>query len=778
MTPLPPWERLKRARLFQIVVVYLGACWFVLQLVGTLQDLLDLPDWLGPVTIVLLGIGLVVVTATAWVQSLDSTTAAEEAGDRPTDWEVAPADAFARLRRGRLPHLTWGRAILGGAVALALTIGSAGAYVLIVGSGGLLGPAEVGAEVAPTAIAVLPFEARGQDAELWREGMVDMLSINLEGLGGIRTINSGTVISRWKARIGDEPTAELADALSVAGSLDARFAVRGSVVITGAQVRIVADVFDVDRPNEARVEGVRVEGQADEILALVDELTVELVQLFLGRSEGSLDRFGVIGTTSVVALEAFLRGEALYRESRFNQAIEAYQEAVAEDDEFALAYRGLVDAWGWQEPGGVAPEIVERMLVLADRLPPRERLLTQAGGAVSEGRSDLLDELRAFVARNPDDAEGWYELGEYMLHLPWYASDSATQGCEAHRRAVELMPNFTPYYQHHFGCLINHNDSALFAEALRGYALAGADPGSVEAWDATWDFYRGTAAEQAEAERLFDTELRNYDDTPINMSPGADDLLERIMVAHLYAPELVESLGLWGTFAAIGGQTIDAAGVESDAVAMATLVRETLVEPANPVPARLRRALEGDPSANEALVATVTAARAGDRATMEQAMGFLEAQPLEDRTIALGLYRGAATNAELQSIVDATFRLREGDAAGAVRVMRAVVSQPRYDAYSRLVLGDAEAATGNMPAAIESWSALMESWFRSHVRLRLGRALEALNDSSEALEHYRGFLTLTRNADADLAPVIQDVTEAVERLEFTPIGQEDAPPAN
>ncbi len=765
MAPLPPWERVKRARLFQIVVIYLGACWFVLQLVGTLRDLLDLPSWLGPVTLVLLGIGLVVVTATAWVQSLDSTTAAEEAGDRPTDWQVAPADALARLRSGRLPHLTWGRAILGGAAALSLAIGSAGTYVLVVGSSGLLGPTEVGAEGAPTAIAVLPFEARGLDAELWREGMVDLLSINLEGLGGIRTINSGTVISRWKARIGDEPTAELADALSVAGSLDARFAVRGSVVITGAQVRIVADVFDIDRPNDARVDGVRVEGPADDILALVDELTVELAQLFLGRTEGSLDRFDVVGTTSVVALEAFLRGEALYRESRFSEAIDAYQEAVAEDDEFALAYRGLVDAWGWYLPGGAGPEVVERMLALADRLPPRERLLTRAGGAVSEGRSDFLDDLRAYLSRNPDDAEGWYELSEYMLHLPWYAVDSATEGYEATRRAVELMPNFTPFYQHLFGYLINRNDSLLFTDVLREYALAGADPGSVEGWDATWDLYRGTATEQAEAERLLSNELRDYASTPSNINIASDDLVERGQVAHLFARELIESLGRWGVFAGMGGQTPDPAGSDLRAVALATLVRETLIEPAKPVPARLRRVLEGDPSPGETVAAAVTAARAGDRATVERAMGILEAQPLEDRTINLGLYLGAATNAELQSLVDALFRLREGDAAGAVGVMRAVVSQRRYDAYSRLVLGDAEAASGNMPAAIESWTSLMDSWFRTHVRLRLGRAHEAMGNSSEALGHYRGFLILTRNADADLAPVIQEVTEAIERLE-------------
>ena len=764
MTPLPLWERVKRARLFQIVAIYLGGCWFVLQLVGTLQDLLDLPDWLGPVTLVLLGIGLLVVTATAWVQSLDSTTAAEEAGERPTDWEVAPADALARLKSGRLPELTWGRAIVGGAFALSLAIGSAGAYVLIVGSSGLLGPTEVGAEGVPTAIAVLPFEARGQDAELWREGMVDMLSINLEGLGGIRTINSGTVISRWKSRIGDQPTAELADALSVAGSLDARFAVRGSVVITGAQVRIVADVFDIDRPGDARVDGVRVEGGADDILALVDELTVELAHLFLGRDEGGLDRFDVVGTRSVVALEAFLRGEALYRESRFTEAIDAYEEAVASDDEFALAYRGLADAWGWYQPGSVGPEVLQRMLALSDRLPPRERLLTRAGGAVSEGRSDFLDELRAYVSRNPDDAEASYELSEYMLHLPWYAVDPATHGFEASRRAVELMPNFTPYYQHLLGYLINRNDRLVFEEVLEQYALAGADPGSVQGWDVTWDLYRGTVAEQAEAERLLSSELREYASTPSNLNLAADDLVERGKVAHAFARELVESLGIWGVFAGMGGQRPDPAGSDPSSVALATLVRETLVEPAPPVPARLQRALEGDPSSGETVVAALTGARVGDRATVERALEILESQPLEDRTITLGFYLGAATNAELQALVDASFRLREGDAEEAVRIMRAVVSEPRYDAHSRLILGDAEAASGNLAAAIESWESLIESWYRTHVRLRLGRAHEALGNSSEALEHYRGFLSLTSNADPDVAPLIEEVTEAIERL--------------
>lgn len=46
------------------------------QIAETLAGALALPDWVQPVAIILLMIGLVITVATAWVQSLPSTTAA------------------------------------------------------------------------------------------------------------------------------------------------------------------------------------------------------------------------------------------------------------------------------------------------------------------------------------------------------------------------------------------------------------------------------------------------------------------------------------------------------------------------------------------------------------------------------------------------------------------------------------------------------------------------------------------------------------------------------
>jgi hypothetical protein len=99
---------------------------------------------------------------------------------------------------------------VGGVVALALLFGGAGAYVLLTGSPGFMGPSEVGAGEASAGIAVLPFEVAGEGLEVWREGMVDVLSNNLDGLGGNRTIDSRTVLARWRERVPGEALPDLA----------------------------------------------------------------------------------------------------------------------------------------------------------------------------------------------------------------------------------------------------------------------------------------------------------------------------------------------------------------------------------------------------------------------------------------------------------------------------------------------------------------------------------------------------------------------------------------
>jgi tetratricopeptide (TPR) repeat protein len=468
-------DRLKHARIVQVLFVCLGASWVVLQMVDTLVGLLSLPDWVGPVAVLLLVIGLVVVLATAWIQSLPSTKAAEEAGQVPSDWQVAPGDAVASLLSGRIPHLTWGRAILGGAVALSLLFGAAGLYVVATGGAGLIGPTEAGADEAATGIAVVPFHVTGgEELNLWREGMVDVLSANLDGMGGYRTIDARTVMARWRERVGDEETPDLETSLTVAGNTGARFGLVGSMVGSSGDVRLNADVYDLASGD--KVTQTYVEGSADSVLAVVGRLTVELTRELLASTGQQLmqaPRTAGITTTSLDALRAYLDGEAAFRQSDFPTAAAAFERAVDADSTFAMAWRRLSDSYGWMEninseEGGKASR---RVVELADRLPIRERtLMVAAERALDEGDLSALGDLREIVSKYPDDPEGWHTLGEFYRHVgtPAGLSTEADE-LEVFEKAVSLDPTFTPYYIHYIEALVGQGRGLDAREALATY---------------------------------------------------------------------------------------------------------------------------------------------------------------------------------------------------------------------------------------------------------------------------------------------------------------------
>jgi tetratricopeptide (TPR) repeat protein len=463
-------ERLKRARLPRILIVYLGAAWVVLEVTQTLQETLALPDWTAPVAFVLLLCGLVVILATAWVQATPGLDAREAAGEVPDSWDVGVQDIGQSIRAGRLPHLTWSRAILGGVVVFSLFFGFAGLYVVLRESGAGPGPSPLAAEegTAP-GVAVVPFNVNAPELELWREGLVDLLSTNLVGPGGLGGIDSRTVLARWSESVPDDTRPDLASMLAVARNADARWVVVGSLVGTATDVRLSADVYEVE--DGTKVGTAQANGAAADILSLVDELSVEVVRLLLGEELGGqrVQNLRALTTSSLPALRDYLEGEALYRRSEFTAAEERFRAAVDEDSLFALAWLRLDDVYGWGAPGAGPPynQAAEIAYRLRDRLPDRSAVLVEATKTMEDGSPAQLGALRNAARRYPDDPELWYELGEHYSHFGGQVIDRADSALAAFEKAIALDPSFGVYYIHAVDIATIIGDSARAAELLQ-----------------------------------------------------------------------------------------------------------------------------------------------------------------------------------------------------------------------------------------------------------------------------------------------------------------------
>ena len=778
MTPPSLWQRLRSARVVQVAAVYLGASWVTLQIIDTLQGLLSLPDWVGPVAVLLLLVGLLVVLATAWVQSLPQTTAAEEAGTVPTDWEVDAGDVLESLRRGRLPHLTWGRAILGGVVALSLLFGVAGLTVILRSPQSLVGPRELGAEDAASGIAVLPFHMSGDDLDVYREGMVDLMSANLDGLSDYRAVDARTVLARWNREIGETADVELERALRVAAATGARYAVVGSGVGAGPQIRLTADIYDLADGTQLG-EGGQVEGAAEEVLGLVDALTVEVMRSILDATDRSSlaqsFRLASLLTGSVPALRNYLEGDALFRRARFEEAREALQRAVERDSTFALAHWRLGETYGWIE--GIASEEgrrhKERAQALADRLPERERTLLTVTSAIGSNALGLreMQTLRAYLQRYPDDPDGWYLLGEAGLHSWTFTGISDDELEEALYRTVALDPTFSPYYEHALHWATAKGHAQRYDSLMSAAAEVAENPDRRERSELRWALFQGGAEERAAAvarlEEMEPAEVVRVDQSAMGL---VDEELERLVPLWMHREDrdvpLVRLYGEQGRLEEMvalalesGAQGLDEAVARLSDWAWEGEVPRSLLD-------RLDQALGGDVPEDDprvmlrveldAILGRPVDEEAAGRVLDAQADVFLPelAEEMDTTGIRDALESATLASARIhQGRVDEVYRSAGPPADRGLEPPSWIVARRGWAALE----------VGEYAEAVQALEGISRSNERTIAKLRLGRAYEALGRDQEALDAYRIFLSRTASADEGLG-AIAEARAAVARL--------------
>ena len=295
-------------------------------------------------------------------------------------------------------------------------------------------------ERSPEVIAVFPFTvAGGPESQYLANGLVDLLSTSLDGAGSIRGVDPHALLGWLESRGITTPTP--VEASAVAARFGAGRYVLGSVAGGGSQIRLLASLYQYDRPDSALASAVT-EGNAADLFRLVDELTSQLLAASLPGPRHRLMRVAASTTSSLPALKSYLAGEQDLRAGRYVEAADAFQRAVRMDSSFALAYYRQALAADWLGRDSLARSAGEAAVRRAERLSERDSLLVNAAVAARRGDIEVAEGLyRRIVIDYPDDLEAWLQFGAVLFHRNPLRGRSATESREAYERVLALDPD-------------------------------------------------------------------------------------------------------------------------------------------------------------------------------------------------------------------------------------------------------------------------------------------------------------------------------------------------
>src|SRR2546422_527947 len=371
---------------------------------------------------------------------------------------------------------------------------AAAAAIIAVRLGGALMSRSRGAaaKVDPNVVAVFPFRVTGADASLQylREGMVDLLGAKLTGEDGVRAADTRTVLSAWHRAGGTDREDLTADgARSVARRVGAGKLVLGEVV--GTPNRLILSAAIVASSSGRSSPQASVDGPPDSLLTLVERLVRQLLTTEVASGGRELV---ALTTSSLPALQAYLRGRAQYRRGLYEEAARDFERAVQIDSAFALAGLDLLRAAEWATGSSARQMDLAARVAWAhrDRLGPPDlaNLVEYIGARYPElptGAEQIADAQRV-VSLAPDRPEAWYELGDGYFHIgAALGIESAAQQAEAaFRRSLALDSAFAPPLEHLLDLALKSTDTAEIRRlnALYDVLHPGADVADAYRWRA------------------------------------------------------------------------------------------------------------------------------------------------------------------------------------------------------------------------------------------------------------------------------------------------------
>lgn len=630
------------------------------------------------------------------------------------------------------------------------------------------------------AIAVLPFVVRDDSLAHWREGLMDLVSMSFAGIPGLRALDGRTVLARWREEVKDREPPASAAALAVAERAGGRYAVAGGLIAEGPDLLLTASVYEVAG---RRVLGTaRSRGPADSIFALVDRLTLEILRLMPGGDARGLARIDLarVNTASLPALKAFLEGEMLFRRSQFESAADAYGRAVEADSTFALArYRlGFSRQWFWIDNVGAVPDpLAPAVGRFAGRLPQHEAAMFRAFQLRGEDVSAARDLLEEEARRHPDDADTWYQLGEFYHHsgeevpAPPGAADRALD------RAIALDSTYSLPYIHRIEYAIRDADTAGTERLLRTFARVAPDTRHLAQLRLLAGFVVGDSIARSTSKAVLDTlEINRVFWLGFQLAQTRRwDLSEQAFRTAWDRGELRVHAAMPLFFTCLAqGKTREAQRWLNDPFtpqSQKPRMLNALAEVSAPIAAAELDAILDRHAADEADAVELfyLGSLAARRGRWQAVQGSLDR--LRSRVRSLAPDSSAADFADaMRQGLEGYVSWRQGQRDQALPLLqssqRRALGGRSVNDLLRWWLARLLVEMGRPREALPYFESLTGDWLPAdYDRARL---YEQIGMAEQAREAYARFLAARQHADADFQPMIQNARMALERLAQTP----------
>ncbi len=299
------------------------------------------------------------------------------------------------------------------------------------------------ARPAPPTVLVLPLESVGaEDVSFMGVGLAHAIITDLAKIGGLSVLSKAAGAGRF-----DESGR---NARELAEELGASILLEGEVMKAGQAICIMARLIDIDAGTV--IWGAQYRGDASDMFRMQDAVCAGVAAaLKLGMTSELRHDVARPAATSVDAFEFYSKGRSFLErwdvEENIDYAIQMFVAALELDEEFALAFAGLGEAY-WQKYQDTHDDVwIERAIAASDRalaLDPRQAQVHVSLGIIYNGTGRVeraIEEFERAIDLQPlnNDAHKW--LGRCYTHR-----GDLERAVKYFQRAIEIRPGFWDNY--------------------------------------------------------------------------------------------------------------------------------------------------------------------------------------------------------------------------------------------------------------------------------------------------------------------------------------------